>query len=85
MDTDTVYKNRIKQRLAEILVTAWEKEQLPSANVSYLAGVIREELDNAQGSADVYEFVEELVEEWPIFASVIREPDIRPLQEGAVQ
>lgn len=81
MDTDTVYKNRIKQRLAQVLISAWEKEQLPRANVYYLAGVIREELDAAQGSSEVFEFVEALVEEWPVFASVISEPDIRPLKE----
>lgn len=81
MDTDTIYKNRIKQRLAEILISAWEKQELPRANVSYLAGVIREELDAAKDSAEVFEFVEALVEEWPVFASVIGESGIRPLEE----
>jgi hypothetical protein len=82
MDTDTLYKARIKQRLAEILISAWEKQQLHRANVSYLAGVIREELDAAENSAQVYEFVEALIEEWPVFASITAEPDIRPISEG---
>lgn len=81
MDTDTIYKNRIKQRLAEILISAWEKEQLQRANVSYLAGIIRDELDVAEDSAAVFAFIEELVVEWPIFASIISEPNIRPLEE----
>jgi len=81
MDTDTIYKNRIKQRLAEILISAWEKQELQRANVSYLAGIIREELDGAKDSSEVFEFVEALVEEWPIFASVISEPGMRQLEE----
>jgi hypothetical protein len=81
MDTDTIYKNRIKQRLAEILISAWEKQELQRANVSYLAGIIREELEEAKDSAEVFEFVEALVEEWPIFASVIGEPGSRQVAE----
>lgn len=78
MDSDLAYKNRIGQRLTKILVDAYEKQQLPQEQVSYLAGVIRERLAQAKTSNDVLMFVDELAKEWDIFASVISDPN-RPI------
>lgn len=77
MDTDTQYKNRIGQRLTQILLTAFEEGYLPKEQVSYLAGIIHEELKQANTSAEIYQFVESLVQDWPIFSSVIGEPKER--------
>ena len=76
MDTDTLYKNRIQQRLAGILLDAFENETLPQANISYLAGYIREEMEHARDSADVFDFVEKLAKDWPMFAVIINEPNV---------
>ncbi len=77
MDTDTHYKNRIGQRLTTILLDAYENGLLPAEKVSYIAGVIREELAPARTSSEVFAFVEMLAAEWPIFESVLGEPTQR--------
>jgi len=74
MDTDTHYKNRIGQRLTQILLTSFEEGFLQKEQISYLACVIREELEQAETSADIFRFVEILSEEWPIFSSVLSDP-----------
>ena len=74
MDTDTLYKNRIGQRLTYILVDAAENDWLPQEKISFLAGVIREELTLADTSADVFAFVEALANEYPIFSSILSDP-----------
>ncbi len=77
MDSDIAYKNKIGQRLTAILLEAFKNQILPQEHVSYLAGVIREELAQANTSADVFAFVEALAKEWPIFASILAEPKDR--------
>ena len=77
MDTDTLYKNRIGQRLTQILITSFEEGVLHREQVSFLAGVIREQLTQATTSVEVFRFVEELAEEWPIFSIVLSDPTKR--------
>ena len=80
MDTDTHYKNRIGQRLTHILLEAYEQSLLPVEKVSFLATVIREELARAKNSSEVFSFIEELAQEYPIFSSIVAEPSETPVK-----
>ena len=77
MDTDTRYKNRIGQRLTEILLTSYAEGELTENQIPFIARVIREELAEAKTSSEVFALIEELAAEWPVFKSVLAEPKER--------
>lgn len=74
MDSDFAYKNRIGTRLTEILIKAFHAKTLNNDDVSYLSSYIRESLEYAENSASVLNFVIELSNDWPIFATVLSDP-----------
>ena len=81
MDTDSLYKNKIGLRLATILMDSFELGKVDKGDLSYLASYILDEMTEAKNSSQVFNFVLRLSEEWPIFASITKDPGIQVPEE----
>lgn len=81
MDATKAYKNRIAQRLIGILIDTYEAGTLDKHEISILATYIREEFVHKQMTdKEIFSFVEELAKEVPIFASILEDPNQRPVK-----
>lgn len=81
MDTTKAYKNRVAQRLTTILIDAYEAGTVDKHEISILATYIQEEFLHKQlTDMEVFRFLEELAREVPIFASVMEDPNERPVK-----
>src|SRR5579863_4233018 len=79
MDVENAYKRRISRRLSEILINAYENRQLDKKEISILATFILEDFINKPlDSVEIFQFVEELAHEVPIFASLLADPNSKP-------
>lgn len=81
MDSTKAYKNRIGQRLTGLLIDAYEANELDKHEISILAKYIQDEFLHKQMSdKEIFRFIEELAKEVPIFASILEDPNERPVK-----
>lgn len=79
MDVEKAYKNRISRRLTEILIDAYENRLLDKKEISILATYIRQDfVEKPLDSVEIFQFIEELAHEVPIFASLLADPNSNP-------
>lgn len=72
MDTyDQAYKNKLGDRIARKLADALQNESVSEEEASVISAYILDNIDKAQNSSDLFAFLTNLSEKWPIFASVL--------------
>lgn len=71
------YQDKIAQRLAEIVLEAFEYSLLPREDVQHIAGRIKRKLSVGLSDLEVANFVDQLATDWPIFRPILDEPVYR--------
>lgn len=67
MNPDETYKNNIGERLTKTLAEALSQGVVSEEEASSIANYILENIDKAQNSTQILDFLTELTQKWPIF------------------
>lgn len=71
MDSDKAYKKNIGARLTKKLAEALRQGVVNEDETSEIATYILDNIDNAENSVQLLEFMEKLAKKWPLFQGIL--------------
>lgn len=86
MDLIQTQKDKIENKIADVLLTHIENGQVTQDEIPLISYFVLEHIDTLQTQEDLVGFINELVMKWPIFASlkIIIEGESKEQAEGVV-